>query len=237
MQLATQIIYGSCWVILALYMLTTALVFTQRSCISYAASFLFACALWVDLTLFNFWFLLPTLFRHLCELEVTLPAAAAAGSSDGAAPGGYVASSVAVVQSLASSAAVEDLALMLVGWLASAMSISNSFDVWQRMELYLDMEPHRRHGPVARRVIWLARRVDGYVGIEQTGKLRLPDDEAGGSGSGSGSKSRWARPATSAIFAVPRWSHKYMMMLLSNALFNENGLIVLRGSEKRRAYV
>ncbi|KAK7753158.1 hypothetical protein SLS62_004891 [Diatrype stigma] len=235
MELATQIIYGSCWVILALYMLTTALVFTQRSCISYAASFLFACALWVDLTLFNFWFLLPTLYRHLCDLEVILPAAAAAaaGGDGGSALCCYAASSVAVVQSLASSAAMEDLALMLVGWLASAMSISNSFDIWQRMELYLDTEPHCRHGPVARRVIWLARRVDGYVGIEQTGRLRLPDDD----NDGTENKSRRMTPGAGAIFAVPRWTHKYMMMLLSNALFAESGLIVLGGSEKKQAYV
>lgn len=218
MQSTTQILYGSCWVILALYMLTTILVFTQRSCTSYAASFLFACALWVDLTLFNFWFLLPAFFRHLYEFEGLI---AGTGGEGGGGGLGHAARSVAT------SPALEDLALMLIGWLASAMSISNSFDVWQRMELYLDTEPHRHHhGPVAGRIIGLARRMDGYVGIEQTGRLRLPDAR--------GDEPRRRSARTGAIFAVPRWAHKYMMVFLSNDFFAENGLITLEDKKERQ---
>ncbi len=212
MNVANQIVYGSCWAILIMYMLTSVLVFTQRSCTSFAASFLFACALWVDLTVFNFCVLMPAFFRHLCELEL-VPAVAGNG--------GFADAASSMVRSLATSPALEDLALMLVGWLASAMSISNSFDLWQRMERRLDTGPHF-HGPLATRIIWLAGRVDGRVGIEQAEELRLPDVHGNGS----------CRTRPSAIFAVPRWGHKYMAMLLSQDPLQKCGHIALRETEK-----
>lgn len=70
MNTVDQIMYVGCWVVLMLYIFTTLVVFTQGSSVACAASFLFACALWVDLCLFNVWFFLPAFIYHALELDL-----------------------------------------------------------------------------------------------------------------------------------------------------------------------
>ncbi|KAH8164990.1 hypothetical protein CIB48_g3263 [Xylaria polymorpha] len=60
----------ACWVVLALYVFTTLIVFTQRCSIAYAAAFLFACILFLDLSIFNAWFFLPAFRYHIREVDI-----------------------------------------------------------------------------------------------------------------------------------------------------------------------
>ena len=202
MHIVNDIIYGSCCAILILYMITTVLVFIQRGCTSYAASFLFACALWVNLTLFNFSFLLPSLIRHVSEIE--------APTARWDEPFGLAAGRATL--RFVTSPAMKDLAFMLVGWLSSAMSISNSLEIWQEMEQYLDATEPNDHGIVVKQILCLARRVEGYVGVEQPIEPELPGIP------NHATKSTQA----SALFAFPRWFHRYFIKLLSSNLPNED---------------
>ncbi len=70
MDTADQIMYAGCWVILMLYIVSTLTVFARQTCIRCAASFLFACILWLDLTLFNVWFFLPAFVCHIREIDL-----------------------------------------------------------------------------------------------------------------------------------------------------------------------
>ncbi|KAI1827071.1 hypothetical protein F4861DRAFT_467948 [Xylaria intraflava] len=70
MDTSDQIVYGACWVVLALYIVTTLFVFIRGSCIGCAASFLCACVLSFDMALFNAWFLMPAFAYHIREIDV-----------------------------------------------------------------------------------------------------------------------------------------------------------------------
>ncbi|KAI0018005.1 hypothetical protein F4780DRAFT_563682 [Xylariomycetidae sp. FL0641] len=98
MDTIDQLVYGGCWVVLGLYIVATLAVFVRRSCVSHACAFLLACALWLDLSLFNVWFMLPALAQHVRD----------------------------ALQSGSSVAALQDLGLMALGWSASALAMSNS---------------------------------------------------------------------------------------------------------------
>ncbi|KAI8628410.1 hypothetical protein F5Y19DRAFT_137574 [Xylariaceae sp. FL1651] len=180
MDISDQVIYAGCWVVLALYIITTLLVFTQRSCVSCAASFLFACILWVDLTIFNIWFFLPALARHTRELDLQYD------------------NPIRLVQVLLASDAAEDICLMMLGWFGSCLSISNAANM-------LETEGCRavglhNHGRFAKYTISLVYQVREYVGME--------DFTAFGPFTTSAA-SRPVRQR-SLLFAIPRFVHAYI---------------------------
>ncbi|KAI1631439.1 hypothetical protein F4809DRAFT_632275 [Biscogniauxia mediterranea] len=184
-KLSDQIIYTGCWAVLFLYIAATLLVFVRRSCVSYAASFLFACALWIDLTLFNLWFLLPALYHHLHDVE----------SWD-------VSSWCGLVRTVVDSNALGDVGLMMLGWFASSLSISNSLSMWEN-EGCENMHFAHNHGGLTGVVMRLAVRVRDYVGIEEEegiDRLRIGDDGEPVSVPRRGSL----------LFAFPRFIHKYI---------------------------
>ena len=191
MDVANGIVYGSCWVVLVVYSISILLILTQRSYTVYATSFLFACILWVELTLFNLWFILPAFLRDLSELE--LPAV----KEDKP----FVSIIGGVMLSFITSAAMGDLVLMLVGWAASAVSLSNSFELWQLTERDLDAEELDFPSLAERRVVCLARCANDYVGFYETGELKLPGPQG----------DTWRSERTSVLFAVPRWFHRRIM--------------------------
>ncbi|KAI1111458.1 hypothetical protein F5Y14DRAFT_425072 [Nemania sp. NC0429] len=70
MNTVDQVIYAGCWVVLLLYISTTLVAFTRGSCVACAASFFFACALWLYLCMFNAWFFLPAFIYHVPEINL-----------------------------------------------------------------------------------------------------------------------------------------------------------------------
>lgn len=70
MDAFNQIMYMGCWVVLFLYTISTLVAFARQSCIACAASFFFACLLWLDLSLFNAWFFLPAFISHAREIDL-----------------------------------------------------------------------------------------------------------------------------------------------------------------------
>jgi hypothetical protein len=98
MDTSDQVVYTGCWVVLLLYITTTLLVFTQRSCVGCAASFLFACVLLADLAIFNARFLLPSFARHIRQLDILTD------------------SYIGLLRVIVTSEAAWDLYLMLLGW-------------------------------------------------------------------------------------------------------------------------
>lgn len=70
METVDQVMYAACWVVLLLYIFTTLVVFTHGSRVACAASFLFSCALCLDLCLFNAWFFLPAFIYHLLDIDL-----------------------------------------------------------------------------------------------------------------------------------------------------------------------
>ncbi|CAJ2504716.1 Uu.00g121100.m01.CDS01 [Anthostomella pinea] len=175
----TPIIYGACWTNLLLYMASTLVVFIRRGCVSYAASVLFACALWLHITLFNSWFLLPALFRHLHGVELH-----GGGAAD-------------LIRRLVSSHAAAGLGLMLLGWLASSLAIFNAIGMLQ-IEGCGALGPHNHASGLARFVIRAAERVSQRVGIEGAASPTLggPDESAAA-----------AATRKSIIFMFPRFVH------------------------------
>ncbi|KAI1341246.1 hypothetical protein F5Y15DRAFT_414364 [Xylariaceae sp. FL0016] len=189
MDTTDQIIYGGCWSVLILYIVSTLLVFTRRGCLSYAASFLFACALWLDLTLFNIYFLTPALFQHLHQIDLR-------STSD----------ILGAARLVITSDAAEDLALMVIGWLASSLAISNSISMLEA-EGCMAMLPHTHHGPLARRFIGAAERAKEYVGMDEFTSPRL-------SATGEAEPSR-----RSVVFALPRLVHAKILLPRSNSFY------------------
>jgi len=60
-----HILYVGGLTVFVLYIVISLVILRRRTCISSAASFLFVCALWAELTLFIVWLLIPLLARSL----------------------------------------------------------------------------------------------------------------------------------------------------------------------------
>ncbi|KAI1502114.1 hypothetical protein F5X99DRAFT_408304 [Biscogniauxia marginata] len=194
-NISDQIIYGGCWAILFLYVATTLLVFVRRSCVGYAASFLFACALWLDLTLFNLWFLLPAFYYHLRD-DIDFHRGGGGGDD-------------VVVSSSGSGSALGDLGLMALGWFASSLSISNSLSMWEVESDCDAARTHDCHRGLTGCIIRLATRAKEYVGIEEEdgeegiASSQIDDDD--------GERQMVNAPRRKSIlFAFPRYAHKYI---------------------------
>jgi hypothetical protein len=56
-----HILYVGSLTVFVLYLVISLVILRRRTCISSAASFLFLCALWAELTLFIVWLLIPLL--------------------------------------------------------------------------------------------------------------------------------------------------------------------------------
>ncbi|KAI3320274.1 hypothetical protein HD806DRAFT_524934 [Xylariaceae sp. AK1471] len=157
MDAPDQIIYIGCWVVLVLYIITTLLVFTQRSCVGSAASFLFAGVLWVDLTMFNAWFLLPSFARHIRQLDM------------------HTDSPIALLRVILASEAARDLCLMILGWFGSCLAVTNAASML-RSEGCEAIHPHE-HGRLARCSIKLVYRMCNSLGLGDS-SVSLPTTNA-----------------------------------------------------------
>ncbi|KAI1317670.1 hypothetical protein F5Y16DRAFT_406579 [Xylariaceae sp. FL0255] len=176
MEYTDRILYTSCWVILMLYVIATLRVFYRRSCIGTSMCFLFACVLWIDFTIFNLWFFMPALMLHLRRLADT-----------------YTGDNLALLQSLFTSEAAEDWALMMLGWFGSCLSISNAVGILQA-EGCDAIGPHS-HCKHAHFFIKFVYKVRDYTGLDFSPCLPLDTNEIRMT-----KRKSW-------LFAIPRWVH------------------------------
>lgn len=182
-------VYYTCCSVVLLHSLAALLVITHGRCSVYAAAFLIACAMWIDLTALNLWFFLPTIVRSASRIEFELT-------------GDCWGDAVAAVRAVLLSPAASYLFMMFFGWFVGSMSLSNALSMWQR-EGCDAMDAHS-HAGVAAWVIRLAHRAEELVGITDAGYLPLLEAEES-----------LARSRRSCIFAVPRMLHPYYVVILS----------------------
>ncbi|KAI0430530.1 hypothetical protein F5Y09DRAFT_307456 [Xylaria sp. FL1042] len=154
MNTPDQIMYASCWVVLMLYIASTVTVFARRSCIGCAVSFLFACLLWLDLSLFNAWFFLPAFVCHVQEIDL------------------HVNNTVDLFQVIFTSEAARDIYLMMLGSFGSSLAVFNAANMLQnegRIAMY-------RHEPgrFSRYFIKSVYRVCDYLDIGNDNLVILP---------------------------------------------------------------
>ncbi|KAI0105127.1 hypothetical protein GGR51DRAFT_572149 [Nemania sp. FL0031] len=154
MDTVDRVMYAGCWVVLALYILTTLLVFTQRSCISCTASFVFACLLWLDLTVFNAWFFVPAFIYHIRDIDL------------------YAGSLFGVLWAISTSEAAQDVYLMMLGSFGSWLAVFNAASMLST-EGCVAVSPHG-HGKLTRRVIESGYRLRDYLGFEDDSAVTLP---------------------------------------------------------------
>ncbi|KAI1858125.1 hypothetical protein JX265_010793 [Neoarthrinium moseri] len=182
-------IYYTCCFVVILHSLSALLVITHGRCGVYAAAFLVACAMWVDLTALNLWFFLPTIVHEAPNIELNL--------------GGTLWEDVSnLVQTVFLSTAATYLYMMLFGWFVGSMSLSNALSMWQG-EGCDAMDSHCHTG-ISGRVIRLAHLAEAYVGIRDVGYLPFLEDEE-----------TQTRSAGSCLFIVPRWLHPCYVTILS----------------------
>lgn len=167
MTLLDDIFYYSCCFVVVLHSLSALLVITHGRCTVYAAAFLIASAMWVSLSVLNLWFFLPIVVQDAAELVRNYEAPPAAGSG-GSGGGGFLDGlwqAVALLRAVVFSSAASYFYMMLFGWFVGAMSLSNALTMWQR-EGCDAMEPHCHRGRAAAWLLGAARRVEGWVAIE-----------------------------------------------------------------------
>jgi hypothetical protein len=181
-------VYYTCCSVVLLHSFSALLVITHGRCSVYAAAFLIACAMWIDLNALNLWFFLPTIVKEASRIELDLT-------------GNYWTDAASVTRDVLLSPAASYLFMMLFGWFVGSMSLSNALSMWQR-EGCDAMDSHS-HSGVAAYVIQLTHRVEELVGITDAGYLPLLEAEE------SRTRSRW-----SCIFAVPRLLHPYYVVIL-----------------------
>lgn len=188
-------IYYTCCFVVVLHSLSAIFVITHGRCSTYAATFLVACAMWIDLTALNLWFFLPTIIQEWPQINFNVsPTATGFLWSD----------ALALAKEVLGSASASYFYMMLFGWFVGSMSLSNALSMWQR-EGCDAMNPHTHTG-VAGWVVRLADRVEDYVGIYEEGYLpfrveKAVDDET--------------RARKSWVFAVPRALNRYYLLILS----------------------
>ncbi|KAI0450803.1 hypothetical protein F5B21DRAFT_410698 [Xylaria acuta] len=154
MDTSDQIIYNGCWAVLMLYIFTTLVVFTRRSCIACAASFLCACILFLDLCLFNTWFFLPAFRYHIREIDV------------------HGENVIELFRVILCSEAAWDVYLIMLGSFGSWLAVFNAAGML-KTEGCAAMVPHR-HGSVSRCFIKYAYRMCDHLGFGDNSAAILP---------------------------------------------------------------
>jgi hypothetical protein len=211
MMLLDDFIYYTCCLIVVLHSLSAILVITHGRCSVYAAAFLIACAMWIDLTALNLWFFLPTVIRE--AQTISIPASDFSGN--------VWQTLFAAAREVLLSSAASYLYMMLFGWFVGSMSLSNALSMWQR-EGCDAMDSHC-HPALSGYIVRLARKVEEYVGIKETGYLPyLAEKEA--------EERRQAKK--SCIFALPRVLHRYYLLALSPPIRLPGDYIESREDEK-----
>ncbi|KAI0912624.1 hypothetical protein F4823DRAFT_161551 [Ustulina deusta] len=154
MDTADQIMYAGCWVILMLYIVSTLTVFARQTCIRCAASFLFACILWLDLTLFNVWFFLPAFVCHIREIDL------------------HVDNAYGLFRAIFTSEAARDVYLMMLGSFGSWLAVFNAASMLQT-EGCITTSLHE-YGRVSRYFIKLVYRICHYLDVGNDDVIALP---------------------------------------------------------------
>ncbi|KAI1361657.1 hypothetical protein F5Y08DRAFT_12264 [Xylaria arbuscula] len=108
MDIMNRITYTGCWVILFLYTVSTLIAFARQSRTACTASFIFANLLWLDLSLFNVWVLIPALFFHLDELNIQ-------GDN-----------TIGLIRDVLASEAARDVYLIILGLFGSTLALFNA---------------------------------------------------------------------------------------------------------------
>ncbi|KAK7931272.1 hypothetical protein PG985_001984 [Apiospora marii] len=173
MTLLDDIFYYSCCFIVVLHSLSALLVITHGRCTVYAAAFLIASAMWVSLSVLNLWFFLPTVLQDAAELVRHYEAPSTTSSGSYSLDGLW--QTVSLLRAVVFSSAASYFYMMLFGWFVGAMSLSNALTMWQR-EGCDAMAPHCHRGRAAAWLLGAARRVEGWVAIEdrQAVSMQLP---------------------------------------------------------------
>ncbi|KAK8097816.1 uncharacterized protein PG998_013302 [Apiospora kogelbergensis] len=235
MTVVDDIFYYSCCFIVVLHSLSALLVITHGRCTVYAGAFLVASAMWVSLSVLNLWFFLPTVVQDAAELvrHYQQAAASSALGAGGSSPAGIgsVWQALLLARTVALSSAASYFYMMLFGWFVGAMSLSNALTMWQR-EGCDAMAPHRHAHPLAAALLRAARRVEGWVAIEDQHVTHLPRWEEATTAAASEktdaltigtlrtteereAEARRVRQGGSLLFAVPRRLHACYMLLLA----------------------
>ncbi|RYC58272.1 hypothetical protein CHU98_g7944 [Xylaria longipes] len=149
-----RIIYTGCWVVLILYILTTLIAFTQRSSIAYAASFLSACILFLDLSLFNTYFFLPAFRYHIREVDIR-------GEN-----------AIGVLRAIFCSEAAWDVYLIILGSFGSWLAVFNAAKMLKTEGCAITTL--HGHGRVARYFIKSVDRLSDYLGFGDNSAATLP---------------------------------------------------------------
>ncbi|KAI1742924.1 hypothetical protein F4680DRAFT_471817 [Xylaria scruposa] len=154
MDISDRIIYTGCWVVLMLYVFTTLIVFTKRSCIACAISFISACILLLDLAFFNTWFFLPAFRYHIREIDV---------HGEGI---------IGAFRVVLCSEAAWDVYLIILGSFGSWLAVFNAAGML-KTESCAAKNPHG-HGRAARYLIKSVCRMSDYLGFGDDGATVLP---------------------------------------------------------------
>ncbi|KAI2636834.1 hypothetical protein GGS21DRAFT_53025 [Xylaria nigripes] len=147
MDSSDQIIYVGCWVVLVLYIVTTLLVFILGSCVSCAASFLFACILAFDMALFNAWFLLPAFDQHIRDIALM-----------------HSECRLDYIRHILTCSAAGDIYLLMFGSFGSWLAVFNAGSMLQT-EGCIAMPPHE-HGKLAGNFVKAMYRIRDYLRLQ-----------------------------------------------------------------------
>ncbi|KAH6645162.1 hypothetical protein BKA67DRAFT_129977 [Truncatella angustata] len=184
-----DMIYFACCSIVILHTLSALLVITHGRCSVYAAAFLIACAMWIDVSILNLWFFVPTIIKESRNIEIHLVHEPWLDT-------------VAVSQGIFLSSAASYVYMMLFGWFVGSMSLSNALAMWQKEGCdCMDAHHHRGFGG---RIVQLAHTAEEYVGIYDSGYLPFLEQK-------EERVKRWS----SYLFAGPRWLHGSYLFMLS----------------------
>jgi hypothetical protein len=187
-------IYYTCCFVVALHSLSAIFVITHGRCSTYAATFLIACAMWIDLTALNLWFFLPTIIQEWPQINFNI----------NPTTGLLWVDALAISKEVLCSASASYFYMMLFGWFVGSMSLSNALSMWQR-EGCDATSPHTHTG-IAGWVVRLAERMEEYVGIYDAEYLPFMAEKAV-------EEDKQARKSW--LFAVPRGLHQYYLLILS----------------------
>ncbi|KAI0420939.1 hypothetical protein F5X98DRAFT_371427 [Xylaria grammica] len=154
MDVSDQVMYAGCWVVLTLYVVTTLTVFIRQSCIRCAVAFLFACILWLDLSLFNAWFFLPAFMHHIWEIDL------------------HADNALGFFGAVFTSEAARDVYLMVLGSLGSWLAVFNAAGML-KSEGFTPMNP-QEHGKLSKYLIKSAYRLCDYLDFGDHDIIILP---------------------------------------------------------------
>ncbi|KAI1757979.1 hypothetical protein F4782DRAFT_5346 [Xylaria castorea] len=154
MHTSDRIIYTGCWVVLMLYISTTLIVFVRRSCIVCAVSFICACILFLDLSLFNTWFFLPAFRYHIREVDI------------------HGENIIGAFHVILCSEAAWDVYLIILGSFGSWLAVYNAASML-KTEGCAAIVPHR-HGRITGYLIKSVYRMCDYLGFGNDSATTLP---------------------------------------------------------------